>query len=129
MKFKVKPSPLFRRQAKEILKKHRKMKAEIRKYLEGLETGPKGKRMPGYAFLFKDRIPMKPYGTGKRGGLRIICYHDDSTSDIFPLMIYSKSVISEPTKEMLMRAIRELESVIEAEENSGQADTETNKEG
>jgi len=93
------------------------MKADIRKYLEHLGTGPKGKRMPGYPFLFKDRLPLKPYGIGKRGGLRIICYHDDSTSDIFPLMIYSKSVTSEPKKEMLMRALSELESVIEIEES------------
>lgn len=59
---------------------------------------------------------MKPYSIGKRGGLRIICYHDDRTSDIFPLMLYSKTMMSEPTREMLMRALSELESVIEFEQ-------------
>jgi len=46
MKFEVKPSPAFIRQTKDILKKYKKMKTDIRKCLARVPDGTKAFSVP-----------------------------------------------------------------------------------
>jgi len=72
MDYNITPAPSFNRQLKNILKKYPLIKTDLKKYLKNLKQHLPGDRIPGYSGLVKDRIALKPYNIGKKGGLRII---------------------------------------------------------
>lgn len=68
------PAP-FRRDLKEIIKKFPRSERAITETIDHLAVFPDcGDRIPGFSplHLYKARIPLKEYGIGKSGGLRII---------------------------------------------------------
>ena len=76
--------------------------------MKELEKGIKDDNIPGRNEFWKDRIAMKPYGIGKRDGLRIISYHVDSEDLIIPALIYAKVDLENPTYKMMVEAIEEI---------------------
>lgn len=117
MTYQLKIPPTFKNQFKRIHKKFPQEEENIKKYISQLEnTGPRGDRMPGYPFLFKDRMPLKAYGIGKSGGLRIVVYHQEDSPLVCPLLIYHKSNMEQPADKMIVNAIKRLESLLQEEE-------------
>lgn len=112
MSFEVKPGPTFIRQTRHILKKYPKFKDQLSDYLELLEkNGPMGDRWPKHPTLWKDRLPIKAYNIGARGGIRFAAHYNEEVArdTVVPLLIYLKSEIPNPKEEMIRRAIKELE--------------------
>lgn len=114
MNYDVRPTPTFARQLDQIISRYPEFTDTIIKYLVTLEeTGIKGRRIPGkHSNLFwKDRLPIKGY-RGKRGGGRIICYHNpENPLIIIPAMIYLKSDLSHPTNQMFKSLLEEIKSL------------------
>lgn len=112
MTFEVRPSPTFVRWAKEVFGRFPLMKPDIKKYLEDLETtGPVGDQMPRFAALWKDRIAMKPYNIGARGGLRFIAHLSPTSKCVVPLFLYYKGDKSDVTTLEVRSAMRELQGL------------------
>lgn len=68
------PAP-FRRDLKEIVKKFPRSERAITAAINELAGSPNsGDRIPGFSplRLHKARLPLKEYGIGKSGGLRVI---------------------------------------------------------
>lgn len=84
------------------------MKSDLKSYLADLEGGIKGKNIPGFNELWKDRIAMKPYNIGERGGLRFISYHTPPETFIIPALIYAKSDLDTPPYRLLIETISEI---------------------
>ncbi len=115
MIYQVYPGPTFERDLKLILKKYPKFIEQLNEYLEDIEkTGPKGPKMTGFNILCKDRLPITAYNIGERGGIRFITYYDEekSLTVIVPFMIYLKSVMENPTKKMIKKALKELKEFL-----------------
>jgi len=74
----------------------------LKNYLKKLKNRLPGNRIPGHQNLVKDRLAMKPYKIGKRGGLRLISYNVADTLSVFPLLICSKSDMPNPPHEMVV---------------------------
>jgi hypothetical protein len=108
LKFAVKPAPSFIRWSKVVLKKYPNMKSDLKSYLADLEGGIKGKNIPGFNELWKDRLAIKPYNIGERGGLRIISYHNPAEAIIIPALIYAKSDMENPPNKLLIETITEI---------------------
>ncbi|MDR3557529.1 MAG: hypothetical protein P4L55_22455 [Syntrophobacteraceae bacterium] len=68
-----------------------------------IEGGIKGENMPG--FNWKDRLAIKPYNIGERGGLRFISYHNPAEAIIIPALIYAKSNMANPPNKLLIETI------------------------
>lgn len=113
MDYTVSPAPSFQRQVKGILKKYPLIRSDLENYLKKLKNCLPGDRIPGHPNLVKDRLALKPYNIGKKGGLRLISYNVADTLYVFPLLIYSKSDMPNPPNKMIVEAVRELESVLE----------------
>jgi mRNA-degrading endonuclease RelE of RelBE toxin-antitoxin system len=112
MTFAVKLSPTFKRQAKEILSRYPAFKDELVNYMEALERhAPCGDQVQRHRMVWKDRLGIKAYKIGKRGGLRIIMHYDGSSA-VYLLMIYCKRDIAQPTDREIQDAISELQDSI-----------------
>jgi mRNA-degrading endonuclease RelE of RelBE toxin-antitoxin system len=108
MTFTVKLSPTFKRQTKDVLSRYPAFKQELVDYLKSLEqSAPRGDQIQRHKMLWKDRLGLKAYKIGKRGGLRVIMYFDGS-ENVFLLMIYCKRDIAQPTDKEIRDAIAEL---------------------
>lgn len=109
MKYKVRPTLTFVRQVKRILRVYPKLDLTIKNYFLELEAhGIMGNRLVGKPRFWKDRVPMKPYGIGKSGGMRVISYFEQGTDIIVPAMIYLKSEMENPEPEWFVEAAREI---------------------
>jgi hypothetical protein len=108
LKYEVRPAPSFIRRSRDLLKKYPNMKAALRSYLISLEKGIRGKNIPGFHELWKDRIGMEPYGIGKSGGLRIISYHAPPGRLIVPALIYAKKDLENPPHQLLAETVAEI---------------------
>jgi len=112
MKYDIKTASVFETQLQKIIKKYPKIKEDIFKYVEEIESnGVKGtpipsksipgKKSPKKQGFYKDRLPLKPYNISESDGLRIICYSNPNNSTVIILaMIYLKCEIPNPTNQM-----------------------------
>jgi|GEM_PF-2142636 len=108
MTFTVSVSPTFKRQTKDLLARFPAFKAELVEYLESLErSAPRGEQVQRHRMVWKDRLGLKAYKIGKRGGLRVIMHFDGSDA-VFLLMIYFKRDMAQPTDKEIKDAIAEL---------------------
>lgn len=90
------------------------MKSDLKSYLTELEDGIKGKNIPGFNELWKDRLAMKPYNIGERGGLRFISYHTPPENFIVPALIYAKPDMDDPPHKLLAETISEIRDWIDS---------------
>lgn len=109
MRFRIRLTHTFIRQAKHILKTYPKLDLTLKTFFLSLETnGISGNRLVGRPLFWKDRLPMKPYGIGKSGGMRIVCYFEPDSTLIVPAMIYLKSEMQNPDPAWFTEVAREI---------------------
>ncbi|MCR4291260.1 MAG: hypothetical protein NUV76_00115 [Candidatus Kuenenia sp.] len=85
----------FSHQLETIVKKFHQSEKSIKGYIKSIPANPfQGVRVPGLGHSFhlrKQRIPLKEYKIGARGGLRIIYLVDESNHLIYFISIYCKN--------------------------------------
>lgn len=88
----VEASPMFSRNLRDLAKKYRNIRNDIKPVVEQLEQGDlPGDQIPGVGYaVFKLRVRNSDTQKGKSGGYRLIYYVKTSTGIIL-LTIYAKS--------------------------------------
>ena len=88
----VEASPVFSRNLRDLAKKYRNIRNDIKPVVEQLEQGDlPGGQIPGVGYaVFKLRVRNSDTQKGKSGGYRLIYYVKTSTGIIL-LTIYAKS--------------------------------------
>ena len=88
----VEASPVFSRNLRDLAKKYRNIRNDIKPVIEQLEQGDlPGDQIPGVGYaVFKLRVRSSDTQKGKSGGYRLIYYVKTSTGIIL-LTIYAKS--------------------------------------
>ena len=88
----VEASPVFSRNLRDLAKKYRNIRNDIKPVIEQLEQGDlPGDQIPGVGYaVFKLRVRNSDTQKGKSGGYRLIYYVKTSTGIIL-LTIYAKS--------------------------------------
>ena len=88
----VEASPVFSRNLRDLAKKYRNIRNDIKPVIEQLERGDlPGDQIPGVGYaVFKLRVRNSDTQKGKSGGYRLIYYVKTSTGIIL-LTIYAKS--------------------------------------
>lgn len=88
----VEASPVFSRNLRDLAKKYRNIRNDIKPVVEQLEQGDlPGDQIPGVGYaVFKLRVRNSDTQKGKSGGYRLIYYVKTSTGIIL-LTIYAKS--------------------------------------
>ena len=88
----VEASPVFSRNLRDLAKKYRNIRNDIKPVVEQLEQGDlPGDQIPGVGYaVFKLRVRSSDIQKGKSGGYRLIYYVKTSTGIIL-LTIYAKS--------------------------------------
>lgn len=88
----VEASPMFSRNLRDLAKKYRNIRNDIKPVIEQLEQGDlPGDQIPGVGYaVFKLRVRNSDTQKGKSGGYRLIYYVKTSTGIIL-LTIYAKS--------------------------------------
>jgi len=110
MSYKVILTPLFKRQAKQLLKRYASLKKELLEVESSLQINPIQGTPLGHN-AYKLRLAIKSKGRGKSGGARIITYVVASNYHVYMLSIYDKSEIStidDKTLKMLVAEARSL---------------------
>ena len=108
MSYKVLPTPLFKREAKRLLKRFASLKEELAEAERSLQNNPIQGTPLGHN-VYKLRVAIKSKGKGKSGGARIITYVVMADSTVFLLSIYDKSEISnidDKTLKLLVADVR-----------------------
>ena len=90
MKLIIKPLENFKKEAKKLAKKYKKISNDLKKLQEELLNNPKAGIDLG-SNCYKIRIPNSSIPTGKSGGFRVIYYYIDQKGIIYLMCIYSKS--------------------------------------
>ena len=102
--------PEFEREFKRFKKKYNSIVDDLRIFLQSLRQDPYQGVSLGDG-LHKIRLRVSSKGSGKRGGMRVITYMVNKTSDemieITLLYIYDKSEISNLSDKFLTQLIRQ----------------------
>jgi len=110
VRYRVIPTPLFTRHAKDLFKRFPSLKDELKKFFTVLEkNGPQGDRLRRIPSLWKARLGLKSHALGKSSGFRIITSHSGG-EHIYPVLIYFKGDMDNPSDDLLMRAILSVDS-------------------
>ena len=79
----------FKKEAKKLHTKYKKLPSDLKALAERLNTNPK-KGIELGANCYKIRLKNSSIPTGKSGGFRIVYYYYDGESDLYLLSIFSK---------------------------------------
>ena len=109
MKFKVIPTPRFKKETKKLLKRYDSLKDELYELEKSLQLNPTQGTALG-SNTFKIRLAIKSKGKGKSGGGRVITYVITSELEVYLLSIYDKSDISTIDNMTLKNLINEIKS-------------------
>lgn len=90
MSYSVIPTPLFKKEAKKLLKKYASLKNELQSIEKTLLQNPSLGTHLGQG-IYKIRIAIKSKMKGKSGGARVITYVVTDAMEIYLLTIYDKS--------------------------------------
>ena len=93
MSYNVIPTPLFKSQAKRLIKKFPSLPKELSELNQMLSVNPILGTPLGND-TFKVRLAVKSKGKGKRGGMRIITFRIEKNKELYLLTIYDKSEIA-----------------------------------
>lgn len=89
MSYKVNTTKNFERGAKNLIKKYKSLKDEIRLLIDNLEKEPtQGKHLGNN--IYKIRLAIKSKGKGKRGGARIMTQVKVVNKTVYLFSIYNK---------------------------------------
>jgi mRNA-degrading endonuclease RelE of RelBE toxin-antitoxin system len=90
MKYSVKPSEKFEKDAKPLLKKYKSLKLELFELGKELSETPEQGTSLGKS-CYKIRLAIKSKGKGKRGGSRVVTYVITENQEVVLLTIFDKS--------------------------------------
>lgn len=93
MSYNVIPTPVFKSQAKRLIKKFPSLKKELSELSYTLSLTPDTGTALGND-TFKIRLAVKSKGKGKSGGMRIITFKMNRHKEVYLLTIYDKSEIA-----------------------------------
>ena len=107
MKYKIIPTPKFKKEVKRLAKKYPSLKSDLYLFEKELSDNPRlGTGLGNNAF--KIRLAIKSKRKGKSGGARIITYLIDKDFEIYLLTIYDKSEIEIIQDSVLKNLIAEI---------------------
>ena len=96
----------FKKDAKELFKKNKKLPIDLKKLNDILEENPKS-GIELSSDLYKIRLENSSSKVGKSGGFRVIYYYIDKNENLYLLKIYSKTEISNIKEEVLIKILNE----------------------
>ncbi len=110
MSFEVKTVPHFERLVKQLVKRHRSLKEDLKELIGSLEKNPlQGDELsPG---LRKIRMAIASKGRGKSGGARVITYNifvNEAEGKVYLIDIYDKGDFSTVDKSVLQRLVADI---------------------
>ena len=96
----------FKKDAKKLYKKNKKLPLDLKTLNKILNENPKtGIELSSN--LYKLRLENSSSNTGKRGGFRVIYYYIDENENLYLLKIYSKTEIPNIKEEILIKILNE----------------------
>ena len=96
----------FKKDAKELFKKNKKLPIDLKKLNDILQENPKSV-IELSSDLYKIRLENSSSKVGKSGGFRVIYYYIDKNEKLYLLKIYSKTEISNIKEEVLIKILNE----------------------
>ena len=108
MRYKVYPTPDFKRFFKKLLKKYPSLKSDLQLLVEKLSDNPEIGVHLGYG-IYKIRLAISSKGKGKSGGARIITFVVYKDNEVFLVFIYDKNKLENITKEQILKMLRQAE--------------------
>jgi mRNA-degrading endonuclease RelE of RelBE toxin-antitoxin system len=107
MSYNIIPTPVFKSQAKRLIKKFPSLRKELAQLNDILiNTSDFGTGLGNDTF--KIRLAVKSKGKGKSGGMRVITFKIDKNKEIYLLTIYDKSEIATLDDRALKFIIRQI---------------------
>lgn len=97
MKFEVKLSENFKKEAKRLVKKYPSLKTELPELFKLLEEDPTHGTHLGKN-IYKIRLAIASKNTGKSGGARVLSYVEIIDSEVLLFTIYNKGETDNLTK-------------------------------
>ncbi len=107
MNYSVLPTPLFKKQAKRLIKKYRSLKKELAAFESAVSENPNQGTNLG-SNTYKIRLSVESKGKGKSGGVRIITYIVTKQLEVYLLTIYDKSEMENIDQKTLKLLISEV---------------------
>lgn len=107
MNYNVISSPVFKTQAKRLIRKFPSLKKELFDLASTLSASPDLGTPLGNE-TFKIRLAVKSKGKGKSGGMRIITFKVVKKKEIYLLTIYDKSEIASVDDRAIKFIIRQI---------------------
>ena len=95
----------FKKDAKELFKKNKKLPIDLKKLNDILQENPKS-GIELSSDLYKIRSENSSSKVGKSGGFRVIYYYLDEEENIYLLKIYSKTEIENIKEEILIKLLK-----------------------
>ena len=95
----------FKKDAKKLYKKNKKLPIDLKKLNDILEENPKS-GIELSSDLYKIRLENSSSKVGKSGGFRVIYYYLDEEENIYLLKIYSKTEIENIKEEILIKLLK-----------------------
>jgi mRNA-degrading endonuclease RelE of RelBE toxin-antitoxin system len=105
MKFRIKVTRNFEKEAKPLLKKYPSFKIDITKLINDLELNPELGTALGHS-LFKVRVAISAKGRGKSGGARVITYVILKDETVHLISIYDKAEYDTAKTEKLLEILK-----------------------
>ena len=96
----------FKKDAKELFKKNKKLPIDLKKLNDILQENPKS-GIELSSDLYKIRLENSSSKVGKSGGFRVIYYYIDKNEKLYLLKIYSKTEIPNIKEEVLIKILNE----------------------
>lgn len=96
----------FKKDAKKIYKKNKKLPIDLKTLNDTLNENPKA-GIELSSDLYKIRLENSSSNTGKSGGFRIIYYYLDNNENLYLLKIYSKTETPNIKEEVLVKILKE----------------------
>ena len=96
----------FKKDAKKLYKKNKKLPIDLKKLNDILEENPKS-GIELSSDLYKIRLENSSSKVGKSGGFRVIYYYIDKNENLYLLKIYSKTEIPNIKEEVLIKILNE----------------------
>ena len=96
----------FKKDAKELFKKNKKLPIDLKKLNDILQENPKS-GIELSSDLYKIRLENSSSKVGKSGGFRVIYYYIDKNEKLYLLKIYSKTEVPNIKEEVLIKILNE----------------------
>jgi mRNA-degrading endonuclease RelE of RelBE toxin-antitoxin system len=96
----------FKKDAKKLYKKNKKLPIDLKTLNDTLNENPKA-GIELSSDLYKIRLENSSSKTGKSGGFRVIYYYIDKNENLYLLKIYSKTETPNIKEEVLIKILKE----------------------